>query len=65
MSSNGEKKHGPRTRTQNNFVLDNLNCTGNEASIFDCAHNGEWNEDCMSGEIAAVKCYNLGKAPFF
>ena len=40
-----------------NFVLDELKCTGNEASIFDCSHKGEWNHSCWSAtEIAGVKC---------
>ena len=40
----------------NSFVLDNLGCTGNEASVFDCQHNGEWNENCNSWDIAGVQC---------
>ena len=40
----------------NNFVLDDLGCTGNEASVFDCLHNGEWNEDCGATDIAGVQC---------
>ena len=40
----------------NNFVLDDLVCTGNEASVFDCPHNGEWNEDCGATDIAGVRC---------
>jgi len=39
-----------------NFVLDELKCTGNEASVFDCSHKGEWNHNCFANEIAAVKC---------
>ena len=39
-----------------NFVLDELNCHGNEDSVFDCPHNGEWNEDCERDEIAGVRC---------
>ena len=40
----------------NNFVLDGLGCTGNEESIFDCQHKGEWNEDCSATDIAGVQC---------
>ena len=40
----------------NNFVLDDLGCTGNETSIFDCPHNGEWNENCVFTDIAGVQC---------
>ena len=38
------------------FVLDELNCHGNEDSVFDCPHNGEWEEDCERDEIAGVRC---------
>ena len=49
----------------NKFVLDELGCTGNETSIFDCSRtlfpgklvmNSEWNEDCDANEIAGVQC---------
>ena len=49
----------------NKFVLDELGCTGNEASIFDCPLilfpgklilNTEWNENCDADEIAGVQC---------
>ena len=40
----------------NNFVLDGLGCTGNEESIFDCQHKGEWNENCKAKDIAGVQC---------
>ena len=40
----------------NNFVLDGLGCTGNEESIFDCQHKGEWNENCVAKDIAGVQC---------
>ena len=40
----------------NYFVLDDLQCTGSETSIFDCQHNGEWNENCGASEIAGVEC---------
>ena len=40
------------------FVLDDLYCTGNEKSIFDCRRNGlsEWQENCNHNEIAGVRC---------
>ena len=38
------------------FVLDELHCTGNETSIFDCQHDGEWKENCVATEIAGVHC---------
>ena len=40
----------------NDFVLDDLDCKGNEASVFDCQHNGVWNEDCGATDIAGVQC---------
>ena len=39
------------------FILDNLRCTGTEASLFDCTHNGEGNHNCVVGrEEAGVQC---------
>ena len=38
------------------FVIDDLDCTGSESSVFDCRHNGEWNEDCEASDIAGVQC---------
>ena len=40
----------------NKFVLDDLECTGEEASVFHCIHNGEWIEDCGADDIAGVQC---------
>ena len=40
----------------NNFVLDDLGCSGTEASVFDCPHPGEWIENCGATDIAAVQC---------
>ena len=40
----------------NKFVLDDLGCTGNETSVFDCTHNGEWNKNCVFTDIAGVQC---------
>jgi len=40
----------------NDFVLDDLGCTGSESSIFDCPHLGEWSENCGASEIAGVQC---------
>ena len=45
------------------FVLDDLHCTGSESSIFDCPHNGEWNENCGASEHAGVRCTD-GKPTF-
>ena len=38
------------------FVLDNLDCSGSEASIFDCKKSGELAEICDASKIAGVKC---------
>lgn len=40
----------------NNFILEELGCTGNETAVFDCPHLGEWNAYCAPGEIAGVQC---------
>ena len=40
----------------NDFVLDDLGCTGSETSIFDCPHPGEWIENCEATDIAGVLC---------
>ena len=40
----------------NKFVLDNLGCIGNESSVFDCPHPGQWNENCVATDIAGVQC---------
>eukprot|EP00033_Pygsuia_biforma_P001244 GCRY01001409.1.p1 GENE.GCRY01001409.1~~GCRY01001409.1.p1 ORF type:complete len:606 (+),score=11.60 GCRY01001409.1:18-1835(+) len=39
------------------FWLDNVQCTGGEAKVEDCAHAPWGSEDCGSGEVAAVRCY--------
>ena len=39
-----------------NFAMDNVNCTGDEMSIFDCAHDTA--DDCDSDEGAGVICSN-------
>ena len=38
------------------FVLDNLLCTGTEASLFDCPHNGVDVHNCFTGEESGVEC---------
>ena len=40
----------------NKFVLDHLGCTGNETSIFDCSHSGEWKGSCVASDIVRVHC---------
>lgn len=40
----------------NDFILADLGCNGNETSVFDCSHSGEWTNDCEAYEIAGVQC---------
>ena len=47
-------------------VLDDVNCTGNEVSIFECSHRGLAVSNCEHGEDAGVRCSPgpLGNQPF-
>ena len=45
--------HGPVPRS---FVLDDVECVGNETSVFDCPHKTEFDHNCYAGEWAGVKC---------
>ena len=40
----------------NKFILSKLECNGNEESVFDCKHPGEWETKCKKKEIAGVQC---------
>ena len=40
--------------------LDNVQCTGNERYLSDCAHNGWANENCAHFEDAGVQCRAIG-----
>ena len=39
--------------SSSNFVLDNLDCSGSEKSIFDCPKTGESTENCKA---SGVRC---------
>ncbi|XP_022110413.1 uncharacterized protein LOC110989982 isoform X2 [Acanthaster planci] len=41
------------------ILLDNLNCQGNEQTLFGCQHAGLWNHDCTHSEDAGVSCANI------
>ena len=47
-----------------NFVLDNLDCTGSEKSVFDCSLTGELSDVCEASHIAGVKCSASTLWPF-
>ncbi|PIK36546.1 hypothetical protein BSL78_26621 [Apostichopus japonicus] len=38
------------------ILLDNLQCNGDEDTIFDCGHSGIGNHDCSNAEDAGVTC---------
>ena len=54
-SSTADSLYGT-TPSGNNFILEKLDCTGNEKSVFDCVHNGEWKTSCAAHKIAGVQC---------
>ena len=39
------------------FHLDDLHCTGDEESVFECRHNGVGIHDCTRYDDAGVQCY--------
>ena len=43
-------------RGSGNILLDNLQCTGTETSLFRCPHNGLYSHNCGHGEDAGVTC---------
>ena len=47
------------------ILLDNVQCTGNEASIFYCTHNVIGSNDCSHGEDAGATCIALAGWLFF
>uniref|UniRef100_A0A3Q1AJN5 Hensin n=1 Tax=Amphiprion ocellaris TaxID=80972 RepID=A0A3Q1AJN5_AMPOC len=40
--------------------MDDVQCSGNESSITDCAHEGFGSHDCHHGEDAGVVCQEIG-----
>lgn len=38
------------------ITLDNVACTGTEAMLFDCPHNGLEMHNCVHSEDASVRC---------
>ena len=43
-------------RGSGEILLDNLDCTGTEGSLLQCAHNGLFSHNCGHGEDAGVTC---------
>ena len=41
------------------ILLDNVQCTGNEVSIFSCTHNMIGSNDCSHNDDAGVVCLGL------
>ena len=37
-------------------MMDDVTCTGEESSLFNCSFNGWTNNNCGHGEDASVKC---------
>ena len=40
------------------IVLDELQCSGSEMSLFKCDHDGLFSHDCLHNEDAGVACSN-------
>ena len=36
--------------------MTNVNCTGDERSLFSCVHDGWLGESCASNQMAGVRC---------
>ena len=46
------------------FVLDNLDCSGSENSLFDCQLTGELSTPCEAPQIVGVKCSASKLCPY-
>ena len=44
--------------SEGDFAVDELKCTGNEASIADCQHKEWYTDNCSKNEWASVRCSN-------
>ena len=44
--------------SEGGFAVDDLKCTGNEASIADCQRKEWYTDDCSKNEWAGVRCSN-------
>ncbi|XP_023929988.1 neurotrypsin [Lingula anatina] len=51
-------RHGWGNLAYGRIWLDDLRCTGNESSIFDCPHRDLGVHDCGHGGDVGVNCYN-------
>ena len=54
-------KDGEYGQVEDNYIMDNVACSGSEATLRDCPHDGS--DDCSSLEAAGVVCFMEGKAP--
>ena len=41
------------------YMLDNVNCMGNETSLLDCEHKDPIYNNCHDNERAGVKCISM------
>ena len=48
--------HGAFGEGAGAILLDNLRCTGDEVSLFNCSHNGVGNHNCGHSEDVGVTC---------
>ncbi len=58
-SSSDSKSTADYGRGNNVYWLKNVQCVGNEQSIFSCAHDGLKKQDCANGKEAKAACVGL------